>query len=192
MDNPLDLLAKWWSEAKQNSPLQQKSAVCISTIDANGFPNSRFVDLKDIDEQGVIFCTSYQSQKAQDISRNPKVSLTAWWDHIGYQVRLQGDAQPIPVELANHYWQQRSHDARIATLGLQQSQPAENFEQITAIVSDAHRKFSESTHSRPENWGGYHIVPSKIEFLLFKENRIHQRRLFESINNHWVATILQP
>lgn len=92
-----------WDEAKVNSPLNQKSAVCVSTIDSAGFPQSRFVDLKEIGPSGFTFCTSYNSEKGNHLSNNPKISLLAGWDHIGYQIRVIGSAVRISSELADNF-----------------------------------------------------------------------------------------
>jgi len=88
MDEQLvSTLSRIWEEARRNSPLSQKNAVCISTIDALGFPHSRFVDLKEINQSGLTFCTSYESQKGKHLTTNPQCSLVAWWDHLGYQIQ---------------------------------------------------------------------------------------------------------
>ena len=116
MDEQLaNKIKKIWENAKTNSPLTQKSAVCVSTIDSAGFPQSRFVDLKEIDQCGFTFCTSYNSEKGNQLSQNPKISLLAWWDHIGYQVRVVGKAVTISNDRADKFWFTRSKEAHVAT-----------------------------------------------------------------------------
>ena len=101
MDNPIVKFESWWQEALADSPLNQKSAVCVSTVDANGFPAGRFVDLKSVSENGFVFCTYFDSAKGKHIARNPNISMAAWWDHVGYQVRVVGIAEVIAVSEAD-------------------------------------------------------------------------------------------
>ena len=103
-DQLISKLSQIWKQARVDSPLSQKSAVCISTIDSAGFPQSRYVDLKEIDASGFTFCTSYNSEKGKQLSVEPKASLLAWWDHIGYQIRVVGNALRISNVLADKYW----------------------------------------------------------------------------------------
>lgn len=179
-----------WLSAKTDSPLEHKNAVCVSTIDLNGFPQSRFVDLKDINNIGFIFCTSYLSEKGRHLSLNPNVSLTAWWDHIGYQIRVVGKAEKISTELADKYWQKRNYEAQIATTCFEQSKLWDK-----PISVDEHFNHAVGSSSgpiaRPDTWGGFVVVPDVIEILTFKTNRVHLTEQY-SADSLWAAQQLQP
>ncbi len=180
-----------WESAKTDSPLSQKSAVCVSTIDSAGFPQSRFVDLKEIDQLGFTFCTSYNSQKGHNISENPKVSLVAWWDHIGYQIRVVGKALTISNERADKFWFTRSKEAHVATTCFNQS------EVWTSAVSMDNQYSSELAASpasiaRPSSWGGYTVIPNSIEILKFRANRVHIREQYLRDDSSWKMRLLQP
>ena len=195
MDNPIVKFNQWWQQAVNDSPLNQKSAVCVSTVDENGFPQGRFVDLKRADESGFVFCTHLDSAKAQHISKQPKVAITAWWDHLGYQVRIIGLARPLPHSEADFYWRTRNRGAQLTSLAFSQSTPlngdasalAEKFEQ----ADNAH---PESEISRPEDWGGYSVQATHIEFLTFANTRLHLRELyqFDEVKQGWQKQLLQP
>ncbi|WP_440053152.1 pyridoxine/pyridoxamine 5'-phosphate oxidase [Pseudoalteromonas sp. T1lg65] len=180
-----------WLQAKENTPLMHKSAICISTIDREGFPQARFVDLKSVSSEGFVFCTAYNSAKGQEISLNPKVALTVWWDHIGYQVRVVGTAEKISEELALEYWQSRSLDAKTVSLTFEQSQV---WNELTTLEEhfDANLKTSKSSLDKPAQWGGYIIKPISVEFLKFHENRLHERTKYVKNKSSWDTTILQP
>ncbi len=122
-ENPILKFNSWWREVKDNLNLKHSGAVCVSTLDENGFPTARFVDLKSVDEAGFIFCTYLDSPKGRDLKRNPKISLTFWWEGFGYQIRVCGLACEIPTVVADDYWQTRSRDAQMTTLSCKQSQP---------------------------------------------------------------------
>lgn len=180
-----------WAEAKINSPLNQKSALCVSTIDSAGFPQSRFVDLKEIGPSGFIFCTSYNSEKGNHLSRNPKISLLAWWDHIGYQIRIVGKASPIPDELSDKFWLTRSKEAQVATTCFNQSEVWDSELSIENYFSSA-LAGSETSISRPSSWGGYSVAPHSIEILKFKANRVHTREHYLWEETSWKMRLLQP
>ena len=196
-NSPLRKFHQWWQQAKHNTPLKYHSAFNLSTIDAEGFPASRFVDLKDLNQQGFIFCTDSQSQKGQDIARNSKVSLCFWWDHIGRQIRIQGHAKTLDPNTSNHYWQQRPWAARITTLCSQQSRPLDG----NTNLQQRHQELTQQWTStdgelldipRPEQWCAYGVVPTRIEFLRFKESRLHEREVYWVDGGEWQIKSLQP
>lgn len=192
VSDPIKKFDLWWQQAKENSPLQQKSVVCISTINADGFPEGRFVDLKSADEEGFTFCTYLDSSKGQDIARNPKVALTIWWDHLGYQVRVVGSAKPIDDATAEKYWQTRNREAQLTTMCFEQSQPLSSESELVSRFKQASECMQEQDIAKPNNWGGYIIKPVSIEFLTFAESRLHLRELYTKDKDSWLKSLLQP
>jgi pyridoxamine 5'-phosphate oxidase len=181
----------WWHKAKNNSPLNQENAICVSTIDEQGFPHGRFVDLKSVTKQGFIFCSDYKSAKGQQISSNAKVAITVWWDHVGYQVRVVGNATRISEEQAQEFWLTRSVDAQITTCAFQQSKAL----QSNIVLESSFMEYKNSYSfplSKPQSWGGYVVEPISIEFLTFKESRLHLREFYQLTNAQWCQSNLQP
>ncbi|MCO7187484.1 MULTISPECIES: pyridoxamine 5'-phosphate oxidase [unclassified Pseudoalteromonas] len=192
MNHPVEQFQQWWQQAKASSNLNQCSAVCISTLDEQGFPAGRFVDLKAADETGFTFCTHLNSQKGEDLRRNPKVAMTAWWDSLGYQVRVTGLACEISRADAARYWQSRGRDAQLTTLACQQSQPLSSMDTITDELRTLSNRFKEQAVPLPDNWGGFVIRPHSIEFLTFEQSRLHLRELYQHAQGVWHKTLLQP
>lgn len=192
MYDPIERLQTIWSQAKNNPLLQQKSAVCVSTINAEGFPDGRFVDLKEISQAGILFCSGYDSQKGRDIARNPKVAMTAWWEPVDYQVRLFGVAEKIDSSLADKYWQSRHQSARIISAHMQQSLPADSLQAIQENFKNAQAQWQEKMVPRPANWGGYRVIPQQIELLRFEASRLHYRECFTKTGSQWHYQVLQP
>lgn len=189
-----DLLSKFndiWRAATLNSPLKHKNAVCISTVDEDGFPQSRFVDLKAVDPTGFTFCSAYHSDKGVQLAANPKVSLVAWWDHTGHQIRVAGQAKPISDEQADYFWAARKHQAKVATLAFEQSLPWKEQYSLKRHYDEALSTTSLPA-KRPDSWGGYTIVPVSIEFLTFSDNRVHHREKYTQQGGTWQKQILQP
>lgn len=192
MHSPIDKFNDWWKTALLNSPLKQKNAICLATVSADGFPNVRFLDLKAVDKEGFKFCSSLSSVKGHEISTNPKVAMTAWWDHIGYQVRVVGIAKDMPSLEADKYWKKRSRHAQITTLSSLQSQVLENVSALRSVIDNTKAQIGDTSIKRPDNWGGYTVVPQRIEFLTFREDRIHLREQYTYTNAQWSKTLLQP
>ena len=192
MDNPICKFETWWKEALANSVLQQKSAVCLSTIDENGFPASRFVDLKSVSDAGFVFCTYFDSAKGKQIARNPKAAMTIWWDHVGYQIRVVGSAQVITDAEADCFWHSRSRSAQVITTAFEQSDVLDSESDLNKRLEASSTKYVGRPVPRPSNWGGYCIKPISIEFLRFYESRLHLRELFELKSNGWLKQLLQP
>jgi pyridoxamine 5'-phosphate oxidase len=192
MENPIEKFQVWWKRALLNSPLQQKSAVCVSTIDEDGFPSGRFVDLKSVDEDGFVFCTYLDSVKGKHIQKNPKVAITVWWDHVGYQVRIIGEAAPINESEAVDFWKTRSRSAQLTTTAFQQSQPLIEEQELTTRMQTVTNKFVDMEIPKPVSWGGYRVHPLTIEFLTFAESRLHLRELYRRQDGVWDKRLLQP
>jgi len=192
MTDPISKFQTWWRIARDDSPLEQKNAVCVSTVDADGQPDGRFVDLKDVSELGFTFCTYLDSKKAQDIRHNPNVALTFWWEHVGFQVRVAGKASQIPNKLAEQYWHARSREAQLTTLSSQQSQVLDSPHQLIEEFEKIEHQMTDIVVARPENWGGYIVAPHRVEFLTFKQSRLHIREQFTLNNGLWQSALLQP
>ncbi len=128
--NPIEQFKLWWEKSKKHNNLKQKNPACLSTIDKDGFPSGRFVDLKEANENGFTICTAYNSEKGREIGVNPKVSLTVWWDHVGFQVRVVGIATKISEEKALQYWKSRSRDAQLVSITMTQSSQLDSEEDL--------------------------------------------------------------
>lgn len=182
----------WWNQAKADPSLKHKGAMCVSTIDEFGFPNARFVDLKAATDDGFTFCTFLDSKKGIEIEQCQKVAQTIWWENIGYQVRIQGRAARISRIMANEYWQSRNRDAQLATLCSSQSQPLISGQMLLSQLSTLRATFGDAEIPVPDNWGGYVVEPVSVEFLTFKEDRLHFREHFFRNDKHWNRQLLQP
>lgn len=168
------------------------SACCLSTKGEDGYPNARFVSLKDVSNERFIITGSLQSRKGKELKRIPRAALTFWWPAIEMQARVQGNVQEITPSEADNYFRGRSRESQIVSSISRQGKPVTDIR----ILEERFNRFSElhSAHNipRPENWGGFAIIPIRIEFLTFKRNRLHVRILFKKAGENWPIQILQP
>ena len=160
--DPIKKFETWWEIAKENFLLNQSNAACLSTINKDGFPSGRFVDLKEIDDQCFIFCTSFESEKACEIINNPNVALTIWWDHVGFQVRITGTARTIPNRDAIIHWQNRSREAQITSVCSNQSEEINRMEKLREKIDHFKNSMSnESVIPKPATWGCFKVQHQK-------------------------------
>jgi pyridoxamine 5'-phosphate oxidase len=182
----------WWKQAKSDPSLKHKGAMCVSTIDELGFPDSRFVDLKAATNEGFTFCTFLDSKKGVQIERCQNVALSMWWENVGYQVRVQGRATRISRSTASKYWKSRNRDAQLTTLCSKQSQPLVSGCQLLDQLLTLRASVGDSEIPVPDNWGGYIVAPVNVEFLTFKEDRLHLREQYLLVESGWQRQLLQP
>ena len=190
MNNSISLFQKWFDEESAISEANIPSAVCLSTLGLDGFPNARFVSLKEIKEDTFIVTGPLQSRKGLEIAADNKVALTFWWTGTERQIRIQGEASSISEALADKYFEARSAHSKAVSVVSKQGQ-------LTDDLPELERKMLEKVAEnqpipRPKDWGGFAIKPHRIEFMEFKDTRFHHRKCFLLENEEWVSHQLQP
>ena len=189
---PIEHFNKWYKEELNLTKLSIPTACCLSTIGIDGFPNSRFVSLKEVVENNFIVTGPLTSRKGIEINATNKVALTFWWTETKRQVRIQGNATKITEQHADKYFTERNRDSQIVSIVSEQGEEIDDIEMLTKKYENIEVKFSDKPLTRPENWGGYLIEPIRIEFLEFKPTRFHHRKLYELTNGQWTMKLLQP
>jgi len=182
----------WLKEAMQAEVLEV-NAMCLSTLGKDGFPNSRIVLLKELD-LGFVFFTNYESAKGKELESYPKASLTFFWAEIERQVRVVGTVSRISGEESDAYFLSRPFGSQLGAWASPQSQVIANREVIEANHIELENQFSESTIVRPMHWGGYRLVPHRIEFWQGRPSRLHDRICYEKdeATTSWKIARLAP
>ena len=189
---PIEHFNKWFDEELSLTKVKIPTACCLSTIGIDGYPNARFVSLKDIVENNFIITGPLKSRKGVEINNTNKVALTFWWAETERQVRIQGIASKITEQLADKYFEERNRDSQIVSIVSMQGHEIENIETLTEKYENIELSFVNKPLKRPENWSGYLIKPIRIEFLEFKPTRFHDRKLYELANGKWTIKQIQP
>lgn len=190
--DPLRLFNQWFSEELQQSKLHLPAACCLSTLGLDGYPNSRFVSLKEVTLDAFVVTGPMDSRKGREIEHAPKASLSFWWTSTKRQVRIQGDVFKIPGTDAENYFSERNRDSKIVSTAFEQGKPISSIDRLQEVFLDQQLQWEGQQIQRPENWSGIRILPVRIEFMEFKESRLHQRTLYKKLNNQWNISILQP
>ena len=188
-NDPLELFEIWLQEALEKE-IKEPNAMALSTVEENK-PNTRIVLLKQIKEGKFLFFTNYNSNKAKEIEKNPNVSLTFFWEELQRQVRVEGIAQKSSEEVSVEYFSMRARDSQIAAWVSEQSSPMSKNE-IENRLSYFREKFENKVIPKPSHWGAYEITPLSIEFWQGGPNRLHDRFLYELVENKWQKKRLGP
>jgi len=194
--DPIAQFGLWLKEAEE-AKIYEPNAFVLSTVNNQQQPRSRTVLLKGVDDHGFFFATNYLSRKGQAINANPKVSAVFGWYSIYHQVIIEGVAQVVPELDSDDYFASRPHDSQVAAWSSEQSQFIENRDALDEQFRLALEKFKDSTVPRPDYWGGYRIIPTRIEFWKGRSNRMHDRiEYVRSIEDGsftaWQVQRLQP
>ena len=189
---PVQLFESWYDEELQLTTANVPSACCLSTIGLDGYPNARFVSLKEVVDESFVVTGPLSSRKGLEIDYTNKVALTFWWTVTERQVRIQGDATKISGTLADKYFGDRGIESQIVSFVSDQGKEMISIDVLNDKYENALAMFMHKPVIRPANWGGYFITPVRIEFLEFKSTRFHDRKLFEWVNEAWTMTQLQP
>lgn len=173
--DPLAQFERWFAEAKDI--VEEPNAMVCSTVNAAGEVSSRSVLLKGATARGLTFFTNYRSRKGRDLEENPNLSLLFPWYELHRQVIVIGAAKRVSREETDAYFAQRPHGHRVGAWASHQSEVlAGGRVELEQRFADADAQYPEGASVPvPEQWGGYLVRPSSIEFWAGRRNRLHDR-----------------
>ncbi len=192
VDEPFGLLETWLIEARASEP-NDSSAMTLATVDADGMPDARIVLLRGASPEGLKFYTNFDSTKAEQLEASGKAALCLHWKSLHRQVRLRGVITRLPGTDSDAYFARRTPQSRISAIASDQSQPLADraiFEQRVAELSEIYGNSDDIP--RPDNWGGYLLVPSEVEFWQSQAFRMHDRLHLTRKGGEWSSTRLYP
>ena len=195
--DPIEQFKDWLREAEA-AEIYEPNAFVLGTVDEKNHPRTRTVLLKGLDERGLFFATNYLSRKGEAVAANNNVSATFGWYSMYRQVLVQGVAEKADAKESDEYHASRPHDSQVAAWSSQQSQPIDTRTALDAQYDQALAKFENTDVPRPDYWGMYCIIPTRIEFWKGRTNRMHDRIEFvRTLNSDgtasaWKVQRLQP
>ena len=190
--DPLSFFSRWLQEAI-DSNVEEPTAVIVGTVSPEGRPSTRTVLLKGLHDGKFIFYTNYESRKGKHLAQNPYISLSFVWHELERQVHIEGVATKVPSEESDEYFQKRPYKSRIGARISPQSQPiASRMQLIRAFVREVARWIGKEVE-RPDNWGGYAVTPTRMEFWQGRPNRLPDRFLYTlKTDGKWEINRLSP
>ena len=190
--DPILFFSRWFSEAEA-AQITEVNAMTLATVDSSNLPHARIVLLKGLEEQGFVFFTNYDSNKGREILAHPNAALVFFWKELERQVRIEGIIEKIPASESDAYFHSRPRGSRLGAYASPQSREISDRSILDINYAKYEQEFSEVEMPRPEHWGGYRVVPSRIEFWQGRSSRMHDRILFtKQPDNTWSRSRLAP
>jgi len=182
----------FWLEEAIRAEVFEPNAMTLSTVTLPGRPSARTLLLKKVDKRGFLFFTDYASRKGQHLVSHPFASLTFWWKEIYRQVTIEGAVKKASRKEAVAYFNKRPRGARLAAYASTQSAPLASREELEEVYSRLQKKCRGKDIPCPKTWGGYWVIPDRMEFWQGRKNRLHDRFLYACANGEWLLTRLSP
>lgn len=188
--DPLALLREWVDEARRRE-IREPLALVLATVDRDGNPSTRTVLVKDVDARGLVFGTHHESRKARDMDAAGRAAGTLFWRETLQQVNVAGPVERVDDARSDELFHERSPAARATTAVSRQGQPLEDMGELRRRAAEL--LAGDAEVERPAGWGGYRLVPDRIEFWVGSDDRLHERLAYARDGaGGWSHRRLQP
>jgi len=188
---PFELFDQWFHDASQKES-GDYTAMTLATANSEGVPSARMVLLKDASESGFVFYTNMESRKGQEMLENPVAALCFHWPTLQRSVRIEGPIEMVDESEADAYFASRPREARIGAWASSQSRVLQSRFELEKRVAKFTLKYNIRKVPRPPHWTGCRVVPKRIEFWSNKPFRLHDRTLYDQMENGWRKRKLYP
>jgi pyridoxamine 5'-phosphate oxidase len=189
--DPVEQFALWFADAKKGAEIEP-NAMTLATADQHGVPAARIVLLKEFDAHGFVFYTNYSSRKGEQLAANPYAALVFFWPKLERQVRIEGRVRRVTPRESDAYFQVRPRLSRIGAWASHQSHIIASRQELERRDAEMIQRFGDGPVPRPDFWGGYRLVPRRIEFWQGRPGRLHDRLEYLRQRGKWTIRRLAP
>jgi pyridoxamine 5'-phosphate oxidase len=193
--DPFMLFDAWFAEAQASEP-NDPNAMALATADGAGRPAVRMVLLKGHGRDGFVFYTNRESRKADDLRANMQAALLFHWKSQRRQVRIEGGVSIVSDAESDAYFASRGRASQLGAWASEQSRPLGTRSIFEGRFAAMQSRFQSGDVPRPPHWGGYRVVPDRLEFWQDRAHRLHERRLFTRADAEsgadWIEGLLYP
>jgi pyridoxamine 5'-phosphate oxidase len=191
VDDPIAQFSVWFEQALA-AEVPEANAMCLSTVAPDGRPSSRIVLIKGVDAGGFVWFTNYDSKKGHELAANPQAALLFHWIELERQVRIEGRVERVSNEESDAYFNSRPLLSRLAAVASAQSAPVADRAALEQQLLDAGNTYGDKP-VRPPHWGGYRLMPDRLEFWQGRRSRLHDRIVYTlDADGGWRKQRLQP
>jgi pyridoxamine 5'-phosphate oxidase len=189
--DPIKQFQLWFDDAKA-AKLPMPEAMTLATATPEGRPSARMVLLKQVDHDGFVFFTNYNSSKATQLDANPYAALVFYWSQLDRQVRVEGSITKTSAPESCEYFLTRPRESQIGAWASEQSQAISSRDVLEQRARELEEKYRDREVDYPEHWGGYRLKPERIEFWKSRIGRLHDRIVYKRDGDGWTITRLAP
>eukprot|EP01132_Coremiostelium_polycephalum_P007514 gene7514-9235_t len=177
LESPFKQFEKWLEDEiiwkKENEP----NAMTLSTCSKEGKPSARIVLLKYFDEKGFVFFTNYNSRKSKEMTENPNVAITFYWNQR--QVRIEGTVEKVSREESEGYFKTRPRQSQIGAWASEFQSSEVTKQKLIENQHHLEKQYEGKEVPTPPFWGGWRVNPVYFEFWQGKGGRVHDRLVFK-------------
>lgn len=166
--------------------------VALATADEQGHPSVRMVLLRGVDERGFVFFTNYHSRKGRELDGNPHAALCFHWVTLDEQIRVEGNVERVSDRESDEYFATRPRGSQLGAWASDQSAMLPSRELLESKYRETESRFRDQVVDRPPFWGGYRLIPSRVEFWYGRPDRLHDRILYTRKDSGWEIKRLYP
>jgi pyridoxamine 5'-phosphate oxidase len=189
--DPIRQFSAWFRQALE-AGIPEANAMSVATVGADGRPSSRILLIKDVDSDGFTWFTNYASRKGRELALNPHAALLFHWVELERQVRIEGRVEKLAAAQSDAYFQSRPLKSRLGAIASAQSEPIASREALEQAIAQAEAAHGEQP-ARPAHWGGYRLIPDRVEFWQGRPSRLHDRIVYtRESGGAWRRERLQP
>ena len=190
--DPIKQFQLWFNDAI-DAKIYLPDAMTLATATPDGKPSARMVLLKQVDQDGFVFFTNYNSAKAVQLDANPLAALVFYWSKLDRQVRVEGSVVRTSTEESYEYFRTRPRESQIGAWASAQSEVITGRDVLEQRARELEEKYLDLEIDCPEHWGGYRLRPERIEFWKSRVGRLHDRILYERRSgDDWTLSRLAP
>ena len=191
--DPLEQFKVWFQQAL-DADLIEPNAMTLATATPDGKPTARIVLLKGVSDRGFVFYTNYESQKGRQLTANPQAALVFLWDKLERQVRIEGKVEKLTAEESAEYFHSRPKGSQLGALASPQSRIIPSREVLEQKLAELEEQYSDdATIPLPSHWGGFRVIPSRVEFWQGRPSRLHDRFVYDlQTDGSWQVNRLAP
>ena len=189
--DPTVQFATWFRQAME-AGIPEANAMSVATVGADGRPSSRILLIKDFSRDGFTWFTNYRSRKGQDLEAHPYAALLFHWVELERQVRIEGRVEKLAPEQSDAYFHSRPLNSRLGALASDQSETIASRDLLEQRFARAEASHGDQP-TRPPHWGGYRLIPDRMEFWQGRPSRLHDRIVYtRQQDGAWLRERLQP
>ena len=189
--DPIKQFQTWFNDAFE-AKLPLPEAMTLATATPDGKPSARMVLLKQVDHDGFVFYTNYNSDKAEQLDENPYAALVFYWAKLDRQVRVEGSISRTSREESLAYFATRPRESQIGAWASEQSEVISSRAELEQRAEELEKQYRDREIECPEHWGGYRLKPERIEFWKSRIGRLHDRILYQRDGDAWTITRIAP